>query len=124
MRNPKDEERQNALANVLELARMLHSLRGLSDEVETLLTDAMKIANRTGLSQAVIAEAVAVSPGRVSQIVNTGEVSMTRAQLSDRVHKITEWPSNALRDYRTAFTGRVTMPPYARRRSTPPAIDS
>jgi hypothetical protein len=113
----RDEDRQNALADVTELARLLHALRGLSDEVETLLADAMKIAHGTGLSQAVIAEAVAGSPGRVSQVIKTGEASMTQTQLHDHVFKISEWPGDALRPHRATFTGRMTMPPYARRRS-------
>ncbi|KZL31388.1 hypothetical protein A3852_20800 [Rhodococcus qingshengii] len=111
-----DEDRQNALADVVELARLLHALRGLSDEVEALLADAMKIARSSGLSQALIAEAAALSPGRVSQIVKSDEPEVSRSQVHDRVYKITEWPSDALRTYWASFPGRMTMPPYPRRR--------
>ena len=114
-----DEARQDALANVVELARMLTGLRSLSDEVEALLADAMKAAHDTGLSQAIIADAAALSPGRVSQVIKSGEASRSRTQWSDRTHQITEWPGEALQPYRATFTGYMTMPPYRRRRSSP-----
>lgn len=113
----KDDDRQNALADVSELAQLLHALRGLSGEVETLLAEAMKVAHDRGLTQVLIADAAALSPGRVSQIVKDGEVFMTRKQLSERVHALREWPGDALRPYRASFAGHMAMPPYRRRRS-------
>lgn len=115
-----DADKQDALANVVELAGMLHALRGLSDEVETLLAEAMKIANREGLSQAIIAEAAALSAGRVSQVVTAGDASIPAKRVSDRMYKITEWPGDALRPHRSSFTGQMTMPPYPRRRGISP----
>ncbi|NMM91663.1 hypothetical protein B2J88_46520 [Rhodococcus sp. SRB_17] len=113
-----DDDRQNALADVVELARLLHAFRGLSDEVEALLVDAMKIARNSGLSQALIAEAAALSPGRVSQVVKSDGAVVSRSHLNDRVRKIREWPGDALQPYRASFPGRMTMPPYLRRRPT------
>lgn len=112
-----DDDRQNALADVSELAQMLHALRGLSGEVESLLADAMKVAHAVGLTQVLIADAAALSPGRVSQIVKDGEVSTPWEQLSERVHTLREWPGDALRPYRASFAGHMAMPPYRRRRS-------
>jgi hypothetical protein len=113
-----DEERQNALADVVELARTLHALRGLTGEVERLLSEAMKVAHSEGLSQAIIAEATALSAGRVSQMINHGEISTPRRKLHDRVYSISEWPGDALRPYRASFPGRMTFPPYPRRRAS------
>ena len=111
-----DEHRQNALADVIESARLLHALRELSAELETLLAGAIRTAHGEGLSQAIIAEAAALSPGRVSQIVSGSAVQTSHKQLHDRIYKISEWPGDALRPYRASFTGRMTFPPYARRR--------
>ena len=113
-----DDDRQNALADVVELARLLHSCRGLSDEVEALLVDAMKIARSAGLSQTIIAEATALSPGRVSQVVKSEGAAVSRSLLRDRVREISEWPGEALQPYRASFPGRMTKPPYRRRRPT------
>lgn len=111
-----DEDRQNALARVLELSGMLHALRGLADEVEALLADALKLARDTGLSQAIIAEAAGLSRGRVNQVVKNGEASLTRRQLGDRAYEILGWPGDALRPHRASFSGHMTVPPYQRRR--------
>lgn len=111
-----DELRQNALADVVDSAQLLHALRGLSAELETLLADAIAVARDTGLSQAVIAEAAALSPGRVSQIVSRGAGQASPKKLHDRVREISEWPGDALRSHRATFAGRMTYPPYARRR--------
>ncbi|MBH5141167.1 MULTISPECIES: hypothetical protein [Rhodococcus] len=111
-----DDDRQNALADVMELARLLHALRGLSDEVETLLADAMKNARSSGLSQVLIAEAAALSSSRVSQVVKSDGVTVPRSHVNDRVRKISEWPAEALKPYRASFSGRMTTPPYQRRR--------
>ncbi|GAA3141973.1 hypothetical protein GCM10020255_018780 [Rhodococcus baikonurensis] len=90
-----DDDRQKALEDVEELARLLHALRGLSVEVEALLVDAMKIARSSGLSQALIAEAAALSPGRVSQVVKSEGAVVSRSHLHDRVFNISEWPGLA-----------------------------
>ncbi|NRI68755.1 hypothetical protein FEZ60_24860 [Rhodococcus sp. MS16] len=95
----------------MELARLLHAFRGLSDEVEALLADAMKIARSSGLSQALIAEAAALSPGRVSQVVKSDGAVGPRSQVHDRVWKISEWPGETLRPYAASFSGHMTMPP-------------
>lgn len=114
-----DDDRQKALADVLALAGLLHALRGLTDEVEALLTDAMKIARTSGLTQVLIAEAAALSPSRVSQVITSDKTVTPKAQLRDRISRITERPGDALRSHRASFTGLMTMPPYRRRRLTP-----
>ncbi len=114
----EDSRRQDALASVYELAQMLYGLRGLAEEVEALLADAMKLAHGEGLSQAIIADAAALTRGRVSQVVRSGDAIQSRTQLRDRTHQVCEWPGDALRPYRLRFSGRMTMPPYQRRRTT------
>ncbi|KZF15180.1 hypothetical protein A2J01_32185 [Rhodococcus sp. EPR-134] len=118
-----DDDRQKALEDVEELARLLHALRGLSVEVEALLVDAMKIARSSGLSQALIAEAAALSPGRVSQVVKSEGAVVSRSHLHDRVFNISEWPGEALHPYKASFTGRMTRPPYSKRRPAPASND-
>lgn len=113
-----DEERQQALSYVYELASTLHALRALTDEVEALLADATKIATRTGVSQAIVAEASGRSRGRVSQIVADGQPTSSAAVVRDRTAAIREWPADALRHHRATFAGTMTMPPYQRRRNS------
>lgn len=112
-----DRNQQDALADVVELAQLLHALRGLSGEVESLLADGLKVARDAGLSQAVIAEASDLTRGRVSQVVNSGPATTTGEQLHASVFRITEWPGDALRLHRATFAGRMTFPPYHRRRT-------
>ncbi|MGO1398933.1 hypothetical protein [Agrococcus casei] len=111
-----DEDRQNALADVIESARLLHALRQFAGELESLATDAIKIARAEGVPQTLIAEAAALSAGRVSQIVNDGEPPAPRVEVSRRIYEMSEWPGDALRPHRAAFAGRMTYPPYPRRR--------
>jgi hypothetical protein len=98
------------------MAKLLHALRGLTGEVEGLLAHAMWNAKHLGLSQAVIAEAAAVTPGRVSQVVSAGQRPESAEVVWDRWQSIREWPGDALRRHRSSFTGRMTFPPYERRR--------
>jgi hypothetical protein len=112
-----DADRQDALSDVVEMAELLHSLRGLTGEVEGLLADAMRIAHGAGVSQAVIADAAALTPGRVSQVIAAGERPASTEATHDRWHAIREWPGDALRRHRSSFSGRMTFPPYGRRRS-------
>lgn len=109
--------KQDALADVIETARLVHELRGLAAEVEGLLAQAMVVAADEGLTKAIIAEAAGVTPGRVSQIVSATAVTSTGRALRDRIHKITNWPGDALGGHRATFAGRMTFPPYSRRRS-------
>lgn len=112
-----DEIKQNALADVVESARLLHALRQLAGELESLLADTIKIAQRDGVPQALIAEAAAISAGRVSQIVNDGEPPAPSREVRRAIHQMSEWPGDALRPHRATYTGLMTYPPYARRRS-------
>lgn len=112
-----DADRQNALGDVFEMAQLLHSRRGLTGEVERLLGDVMRIAHGSGVSQAVIADAAALTPGRVSQVVSAGEGPALTEATHDRWHAIREWPGDALCRHRSSFSGRMTFPPYGRRRS-------
>ena len=58
-----DADRQNALADVHELAEMLHALRGLEAGVEGLLGEAIRHAHGCGLLQI----------GNAEQTADTGE---------------------------------------------------
>lgn len=108
-------EQQNELANVVTAARMLHSLRALTAEVETLLAQAMVRADATGITKTVIAEAAGLTRGRVSQIVTA---TPSAPNPHDRLYKITEWPGDAIREHAADFAGTMTYPPYTRRRTT------
>ena len=114
-----DEAKQNALANVYELAATAHSLRALAGEVDRLLADSMKRAQQQGVSQVLISEAAALTRGRINQIVRDDSVpSQTADQLSRRAFEITNWPDEALRSHRSTFAGVMTFPPYRARRAS------
>ncbi|MBF4588433.1 hypothetical protein [Curtobacterium sp. VKM Ac-2887] len=68
-------------------------------------------------AKAVIADAAALTPGRVSQVVSAGEWPASTEAAHDRWHAIRDWPGDALRRHRSSFSGRMTFPPYGRRRS-------
>lgn len=113
-----NEAQQDALADVYTAAAYLASLRALAAETEQLLASAMASAVDRGLTKAIVADAAGISRGRVSQIVSSSDVSpLTTAQRA-RAHTIEEWPADALREHRHAFTGSMTYPPYSGRRVT------
>lgn len=114
-----DQTQQSALANTYELAQMLHKLRGLSSEVELLLSDAIRHAQTTGLTQSLIADAAGLTRGRVNQITKGNRPSQSLLEVENRTSQIMQWPSDALRSHNEGFTGRMTMPPYPRRRRSP-----
>lgn len=113
------ETQQSALANTYELAQMLHKLRGLSSEVELLLSDAIKHAHTTGLTQSLIADATGLTRGRINQIAKDGQRSQPLLEVEKRTSQILQWPSDALLSHSEDFAGRMTMPPYPRRRPSP-----
>lgn len=114
-----DSERQDALADVHDMAELLHALRALEGEVEDLLGEAIRRAHGRGLSQVVIAEAAALTRGRVNQVVKSDPTGMSPEQVSRRAHEVSEWPGDALREHRRSFTGQLAMPPYRKRRASP-----
>ena len=113
-----DDERQNALADVHDMAELLHALRALEGEVEALLGEAIRRAHGYGLSQVLIAEAAALTRGRVNQVVKSDPTGMSPEQASRRAHEVSEWPGDALRTHRGSFTGQIAMPPYRKRRAS------
>lgn len=113
-----DDERQNALADVHDMAELLHALRALEGEVEGLLGEAIRHAHGCGLSQVLIAEAAALTRGRVNQVVKSGPMDLSPEQVSRRAHEVSEWPDDALRTHRGSFTGQMAMPPYRKRRAS------
>lgn len=54
-----------------------------------------------------------------SQILKAGGPSMSRHEVGDRTWDITQWVGDALRPHAATFAGRMTFPPYPRRRSAP-----
>lgn len=113
-----DDERQDALADVHEMAELLHALRALEGEVEGLLGEVIRRAHGCGLSQVVIAEAAALTRGRVNQVVKSDSTGMSPAQASQRAHEVSEWPGDALRTHRGSFTGQMAIPPFRKRRAS------
>lgn len=111
-----DANRQSALANVYLTARTLHELRALTAEVEGLHRSAMVLAVESGLSKAIVAEASGLTGGRVSQVVNGSREAITKNALRKRINQVTEFPQDALRKHAATFTGKMTFPPYPRRR--------
>lgn len=114
----KEDNQQNALADVNTAARLLHQLRGLASEVEGLLASAMSTADSLGLTKSIVAEAAGVSRGRVSQIV----AATPDPAPSRRLYTISEWPGDALRGHLDGFLGHMTYPPYSRRRPSATAV--
>lgn len=114
----KNVERQAALATAVDLASTLHGLRELSREVEGLLSDAIKHAHATGITQAIIAEGVGLSRGRINQIIKDGSPLLSSMQLRRRTRNILDFPDDALSAHRKGFSGHMTYPPYEHRRTT------
>jgi len=109
----RDQHIQNRLADVSIAAGLVHRLRALEGEVQTLLEDAQRNAAADGISQSLIATVAGVSQPRVSKI--TSEASATSPDaLRRRLHLISEWPAEALKEHADGFTGRMLYPPYER----------
>lgn len=113
-----DEKKQDALAQVYDLAGHLHALRGLSDEVETLLADSIREARQAGLNPALIGEAANVPHGRITEVSKAEGTGRPSFHTRERTHKITGWPGDALQPYLKSFAGRMIFPPYPGRRRT------
>lgn len=109
-----DEDRQNALAYTWDAFSTAHKLRALADRLTELGHSGIRECARLGLSQAIVADAAALTPGRVSQIVSSGPIEH---DWRSEVHRLVEWPGDALRTM-PRFEGRMTMPPYPRRRAS------
>ncbi|WP_394163573.1 hypothetical protein [Galactobacter valiniphilus] len=113
-----DDELQNALADVHDMAELLHALRVLEGEVEDLLGEAIRHAHGRGLSQVLIAEAAALTRGRVNQVVKSDPMGLSPERASRRAYEVSERPGDALRVHRRSFTGQMAMPPYRKRRAS------
>ena len=109
----RDEHIQNRLADVSIAAGLVHRLRALEGEVQTLLEDAQRNAAADGIAQSMIAAVAGISQPRVSKI--TSEPSGTSPDaLRRRLHLISEWPGDALKAHADGFIGRMLYPPYER----------
>ena len=64
-----DDEQLRRLQSLHDAASLLHGARGLVNMLEDLVDSGIRDTHRAGVSQAVIAEAVALTPSRVSQVV-------------------------------------------------------
>lgn len=109
----RDQHIQNRLADVSIAAGLVYRLRALEGEVQTLLEDAQRNAAADGISQSLIATVAGISQPRVSKI--TSEASATSPDaLRRRLHLISEWPADALKEHADGFSGRMLYPPYER----------
>ncbi|SEB29867.1 hypothetical protein [Arthrobacter woluwensis] len=104
---------QQSLQALHDAAALLHAARGLVNMLEDLVDSGIRDTHRVGVSQAVIAEAVSLTPGRVSQVIGAAPAL---EGWSDRVALIRDWPREALEVQKSHFKGAMTYPPYKRRR--------
>lgn len=112
------ESPQNLLSEVCELAQLRFTLHRLETEVRQLLEQAERNAASGGVPASLIAKAVGITPGRISQILaRPSDADHSPAQLHKIAGPILEWPAEALAERQTEFPGRMTYPPYPAPRS-------
>ncbi|PSS43113.1 hypothetical protein C6401_13770 [Arthrobacter woluwensis] len=114
-----DDEQLRRLQSLHDAASLLHGARGLVNMLEDLVDSGIRDTHQAGVSQAVIAEAVALTPGRVSQVIGGAQIL---EGWDERVSYIKDWPQPALEAQRAHFQGTMTYPPYRRRRATRHAL--
>jgi RecA/RadA recombinase len=108
-------DQQDALALAYTAAGLLNDVRALAGELEEHLANAIRAATDAGLSRAIVADAVGLTPGRISQIALRSSSAGT--EWRDRLVAIDNYPGDAMHAHRKAFAGRMTYPPYPRRRT-------
>lgn len=108
-----EDEQQQTLQTLHDAAALLCAARGLVDMLEDLVDSGIQASRRAGISQAVIAETSDLTPGRVSQVIGAKPI---REDWADRVGQVRDWPQYALEAQKSHFAGKMSYPPYRRRR--------
>lgn len=113
----RQQRQQGALADAWRAAKMRYQALQLAEELAALTEASIHEAAAAGVPQVLIAEAVGVSRGRVSQVLKTTEATEDSTEISERVSRISNYPGDAM-DAKTGFPGHMTYPPYPKRRDS------
>jgi hypothetical protein len=98
---------ENLMTDVWRLADQKTALTAQLAELEQLYREAIVLAHTFGIRQPILAKLSDVSPGRISQIVQTTDrPDVDLDEFHQAVHQVLEWPADQLHRTREALPGR------------------